>query len=142
MNCLEDLSVSDSIISAFQAIERMEDFLPIAFFVERTPELSHVSEEELEKILETFDLEIQSFSSEINPDGEILENMRSLYKKIEARNLGVFVPCEVLQDAFSKFKTPGQQRVLIELCRGVGPYRSISQREKLLSTVSSLKQTA
>lgn len=142
MNCLEDLSVSDSIISAFQAIERMEDFLPIAFFIERTPELSHVSEEDLGKILETFDLEIQSFSSEINPDEEILENMRSLYKKIKARNLGVFVPCEVLQDAFKKFETPGQQRVLIELCRGVGPCRSISQRKKLLSTVSSLEQTA
>lgn len=142
-NSFEYLSTSEAIIAALNTIDRENDFLPILYFIERTPELSLVSEEERSKVLDTFDLEVQSFLSEVDPEEKTLEQVSSLCEKIRKKEFGIYTACEILQECAKRFKTPGQKRVLIELCKITGPDRNIHHRKRLIGQLSSsLKEAA
>tara|TARA_B100000508_G_scaffold60333_2_gene47466 strand:- start:23672 stop:24100 length:429 start_codon:yes stop_codon:yes gene_type:complete len=137
------VSTAEAFISAITKIEREEDFLPLCFFVERTSEASHMSDEDISKVLETLDLEIESFRAEIDPNREMLGEASKLRKKIENKDGGIYTACEILQETVKKFTAQGQRLVLLELCKIYGPQQNISHREKLVEELSvSLREAA
>ncbi len=137
------VAAASAFLSAIAKIEREEDFLPLCFFVEKTSEASHMSEEDISEVLEALDLEIESFRAEIDPDEKMLGKALNLREKIANKDGGIYPACEILEEAVKKFAAPGQRRVLLELCKIHGPQQNIPHRERLTEGLSvSLREAA